>query len=369
MIIPHELALKLRSILERGEQLWEYFNLGVNRLDLAVLEDKMSAADFWAKPKRAQNILEQAKNLRFILEPAERLKKSLEELKAWGELLEDSEEDGEELQDFQEETNRVEKALRSLESRSFLSGKNDKLNAIVNVQAGAGGTESCDWAAMVLRMYQRWAQSKGYKVEDLEIMEGESVGISKASVRLEGLYAYGHAKEECGVHRLVRISPFDSKSRRHTSFCAVDVIAEVDEDFEIDIKSEEIRVDTQRASGAGGQHVNKTESAVRITHLPSRISVYCQSDRSQHKNRAGALRQLKSRLHNLELREKRSEQDQLYSQKGEIAWGNQIRSYVLAPYQLVKDLRTGQQTSNVQAVLDGDLDAFIAASLKSKKKR
>lgn len=249
--------------------------------------------------------------------------------------------------------------------QSFLSGPHDAKNAILTIHSGAGGTESCDWADMLLRMYTRWAERSGYGVEIQDLQPGEEAGISRATIRIEGDNAYGFSKAERGVHRLVRISPFDSNKRRHTSFCSVDVIAEVDDDIEIDIKDEDLRIDTYRASGKGGQHVNKTDSAVRLTHLPTGVVVACQNDRSQHKNKATAMKILKSRIYEKMEDEKRSEMEKFYGEKGEIAWGNQIRSYVFQPYQMVKDLRTHQETSNIQGVMDGDLDAFVHAWLRA----
>ncbi|MEC7610138.1 MAG: peptide chain release factor 2, partial [Verrucomicrobiota bacterium] len=255
--------------------------------------------------------------------------------------------------------------LDALELASFLTGPHDSCNAILTVHAGAGGTESCDWADMLLRMYSRWAERSGFTVDIQDIMPGEEAGISSATIRIEGPNAYGYAKAERGVHRLVRISPFDSNARRHTSFSSVDVIAEIEDDIDMDIPETEIRTDVYRASGKGGQHVNRTESAVRLTHIPSNIVVTCQNERSQIKNKATALRTLKSRLYEKMLDDKRSEMEKFYGEKGDIAWGNQIRSYVFQPYQLVTDLRTGIKESNVQGVMDGELDAFVHAWLRA----
>jgi len=249
--------------------------------------------------------------------------------------------------------------LERLELLSFLSNPMDKNNAIISIHAGAGGTESCDWADMLLRMYTRWAERNGYTVETDDIQPGEEAGISRATFRVVGEYAYGYAKAERGVHRLVRISPFDSNKRRHTSFCAVDVIAEISDDIDIEIPESELRIDVYRASGAGGQHVNRTESAVRITHVPTNIVVTCQNERSQHKNKASAMKILKSRIYEKKQDEKRAEMERFYGEKNEIGWGNQIRSYVFQPYQMVKDLRTGSETGNIQAVMDGDIDRMI----------
>jgi len=259
--------------------------------------------------------------------------------------------------------------LDKLEIASFLTGQFDRNNAILSIQAGAGGTESCDWADMLFRMYNRWAERRGFEVEVQDVQVGDQAGITKATLLLKGENAYGYAKAERGVHRLVRISPFDSNKRRHTSFCAVDVIAEINEDIQIEIPESEIRVDVYRSSGKGGQGVNTTDSAVRITHIPSGIVVVCQNERSQIKNRASAMSVLKARLYEKRLDEQRSEMERFYGEKGEIGWGSQIRSYVLQPYQMVKDLRTGYSTSDTQGVLDGELDKFITAWLRAGSPR
>ncbi len=258
-----------------------------------------------------------------------------------------------------------EKAQR-LELESLLSGEADANNAYVEIHPGAGGTESQDWASMLLRMYIRWAEQHGYKVDVIEEQKGEEAGIKSATIHVKGHNAYGWLKTESGVHRLVRISPFDSSARRHTSFASVWVYPEVDDNIEIEIKDSDVRIDTFRASGAGGQHVNTTDSAVRITHLPTGIVVTCQNERSQHKNRATAWKMLRARLYEYELRKREEEAQKEQAAKTDIGWGHQIRSYVLQPYQLVKDLRTGVEHTNPQAVLDGDLDAFIEAALAQK---
>jgi len=283
------------------------------------------------------------------------------------ELVEDGDDDDSEAYEAEigETIQGLLTEIDALEISSFLSGRMDKNSAILSINAGAGGTESCDWADMLLRMYTRWGERNGFKVEIDDISPGEEAGISSASIRILGPNAYGYAKAERGVHRLVRISPFDSNARRHTSFCAVDVIAEVDDDIEIDVREEDLRIDTYRASGKGGQHVNKTDSAVRITHEASGIVVQCQNERSQHKNKATAMKMLKSRLFEKMEDEKRAEMEKFYGDKGEIGWGNQIRSYVFQPYQMVKDLRTGVDTSNIQQVMDGDLNRFIHSWLRA----
>ncbi len=259
---------------------------------------------------------------------------------------------------------KAEAARRELEA--LLSGEADSNNSYLEVHAGAGGTESQDWANMLLRMYTRWAEQHGYKVEYMEETDGEEAGIKSATILVKGRNAYGWLKSENGVHRLVRISPFDSNARRHTSFASVNIYPVVDDRIKIDIKESDVRTDTLRASGAGGQHVNKTESAIRLTHLPTNIMVYCQTDRSQHRNRAQAWQMLRARLYERELKKREEQAAAEQAAKTDIGWGHQIRSYVLQPYQMVKDLRTGVQTSNTGAVLDGDLDEFMAAALAQK---
>ncbi len=263
-----------------------------------------------------------------------------------------------------QDVERYEKQVHELEFQRMFSGEMDAANAYMDIQAGSGGTEAQDWAEMLLRMYLRWGERHGFKTELIEVSPGEVAGIKSATIRFEGPYAYGWLRTETGVHRLVRKSPFDSGNRRHTSFASVFVSPEVEDDIDIDINPADLRIDVYRASGAGGQHVNRTESAVRITHLPTGIVVQCQNDRSQHKNKAQAMKQLKAKLYELEMQKRRAEQQALEEQKSDIGWGHQIRSYVLDQSR-IKDLRTGVEVGNTQAVLDGDLDQFIEASLKS----
>lgn len=260
--------------------------------------------------------------------------------------------------------NSAHDSMRTLEMQSLLSGQLDMNNAYISLHAGAGGTESCDWADMLLRMYRRYAERHGFDTTIMEYQAGDEAGVKSVTLFVEGAYAYGHFKAERGVHRLVRISPFDSNKRRHTSFASLDVIAEIDESIDVVIEEKDIRIDTYRASGAGGQHINKTDSAIRITHGPTGIVVACQVERSQHMNRAKAMAMLKARLYEWELDQKKKEMERFYSAKGEIAWGSQIRSYVFQPYTMVKDLRTEYETGNVQAVMDGELDGFVEAYLK-----
>jgi peptide chain release factor 2 len=296
------------------------------------------------------------------------MESSLEELEAYIQLLESGGPVDESSSDFiwvAECCASLENRLEILELQSLLSGPRDSCNAIVSIHSGAGGTEACDWADMVLRMYLRWSEMKAFKVEMEDVQVGEEAGISRATFRLIGENAYGFAKAERGVHRLVRISPFDANRRRHTSFCSVDVIAEIEDDGTVKIRDEDLRVDTYRSSGKGGQHVNKTESAVRLTHLPTGLVVACQNERSQGKNKATALKILRAKIYERMQDEKRSAMEKFYGEKGEIGWGNQIRSYVFQPYQMVKDLRTGVETGNVQAVMDGHIDGFINGWLRA----
>ncbi len=324
----------------------------------------MAAPTFWDSQETAQGTISECTRLKGVVAPQAKFAKRIEDAEAMLELLE--EDDDEQLaQEFEGEVKRMIAGIDSLEIQSFLSGRFDSCNAIVTVHAGAGGTESCDWAEMLMRMYLRWAERRNFQAEIEDIMHGEEAGVSKVTLRLIGANAYGYAKAERGVHRLVRISPFDSNARRHTSFCSVDVIAEIEDDISMDIPEGDLRIDTYRASGKGGQHVNKTDSAVRITHVPTNIVVSCQNERSQLKNKATAMRILKSRLYEKMQDDKRAEMDKFYGQKGEISWGNQIRSYVMQPYQMVKDLRTGAETGNVQAVMDGDIDLFVNAWLRA----
>lgn len=299
--------------------------------------------------------------------PFQRVAEKLEYLKDSTEIL--SEEDGELFFDeFNKELKTLKKDLEQLELKHLLSGQLDKNNAILEIHPGAGGTESQDWAQILMRMYLRWAERHGFKTNIVDLQYGEEAGIKSATITIQGSYAYGYLRSEVGVHRLVRISPFDANKRRHTSFTAVLVYPEIEDDIEIEIKDDELRIDTFRASGAGGQHVNKVSSAVRITHIPTGIVVSCQNERSQHKNREMAIKILKARLYDLKRREQEEKMENIIGDKKEIAWGSQIRSYVLHPYRLIKDHRTNMETGNVDAFLDGDIDDFIYAYLKKHSK-
>ncbi len=327
----------------------------------------MGEPHFWDDSATAQKVAARVSELKGIVTPLVKFQAEVEDLKTLIDLVDGSDEAEAELYsaEVEEGAKQLRGKLDKLELQSFLSGKMDARNAIFSINAGAGGTESCDWAEMLLRMYTRWAERQGFEVEVQDIAPGDEAGIDHATLRIIGLNAYGYAKAERGVHRLVRISPFDSNARRHTSFCAIDVVAEVDDDVDIEINDKDLRVDTYRSSGKGGQHVNKTDSAVRLTHLPTGIVVACQNERSQHKNRAEAMRMLRSRLYERREDEKRAAMERFYGEKGEIGWGNQIRSYVFQPYQMVKDLRTGMETGNLQDVMDGDLNRFIHAWLRA----
>lgn len=296
------------------------------------------------------------------IERQRKLERRLDDAVALAELAE-AEDDEATIADVRRDLEALRAEVEKAQLRALLSGEADGNDCYLEVNAGAGGTESCDWAEMLLRMYVRWAEQHGYSVEWVEETPGEEAGIKSATIKIKGENAYGWLKTESGVHRLVRISPFDSQARRHTSFASVWVYPVIDDRIKIEINEKDLRIDTYRASGAGGQHVNRTDSAVRITHLPTGIVVSCQSDRSQHRNRAMAMEMLKARLYELELQKRRAEQEATEALKTDIGWGHQIRSYVLHPYKLVKDLRTGVETSDAQGVLDGDIDRFLEAAL------
>lgn len=327
----------------------------------------MTDESVWSNPDKLKELQKRKAELEDIILPFQRVAEKLEYLKDSTEIL--SEEDGELFFDeFNKELKTLKKDLEQLELKHLLSGQLDKNNAILEIHPGAGGTESQDWAQILMRMYLRWAERHGFKTNIVYLQYGEEAGIKSATITIQGPYAYGYLRSEVGVHRLVRISPFDANKRRHTSFTAVLVYPEIEDDLEIEIKDDELRIDTFRASGAGGQHVNKVSSAVRITHIPTGIVVSCQNERSQHKNREMAMKILKARLYDLKRREQEEKMENIIGDKKEIAWGSQIRSYVLHPYRLIKDHRTNMETGNVDAFLDGDIDDFIYAYLKKDSK-
>lgn len=326
----------------------------------------MGQPGFWDNQERAQQVIQQLKPLQALLKPFEDLQQTADDLQALAELsAEDSSVDDE----LDVELKRLEKRLSDFELKAMLSGPQDASNAYLRIQAGTGGTEACDWAQMLLRMYARWAERHGYAIEIIDELRNEEAGIRSATLRIIGDYAYGYLQSEAGVHRLVRISPFDANARRHTSFAAVDVMPEIEGTIEIEIRPDELKRDTFRSGGPGGQHQNKTESGVRYTHLPTGIAAESRSERSQHKNDAQALALLKAKLYRMEEQKRRAEVEKLYDEKGEVAWGYQVRNYVMQPYTLVKDLRTGVETAQVQNVLDGELDDFIQAYLRQKTEK
>jgi len=328
----------------------------------------MSNPGFWDDPESAQSTVTKLSALKAIVNPAEQIYTNVKDLAELFQLAE-SESDKQTLAQLETELAGLEKQCQKIELAGLLSGPNDTKNCFFSIHAGAGGTESCDWANMLLRMYTRYFDENKFKYDQLDITAGEEAGIRSITLKVAGPFVYGKLSCEVGVHRLVRISPFDSNKRRHTSFAAVDCIPEFNEDIDIEIKDDDLKTDFYRAGGAGGQHVNKVSSAVRITHIPTGIVVQCQNERSQHKNRALALKVLKARLYIREQQKRDAEIAKLYSDKGEIAWGSQIRSYVLQPYQMVKDHRTDFQTGNVQAVLDGEIDSFIETYLRHRAKQ
>jgi len=334
------------------------------------LEGRAASPDFWeGSEKMREEVFAQTRNIKSSLDPYNALVAAVEDLEVYVELAreEDTLEKREKaLGEASIELARCQKAFRDLEMKSLLGDKLDPSNCYLTINAGAGGTESCDWADILWRMYRRFAERKGFRVTIMDYLAGEEAGIKSVSALIEGPYAFGMLKAERGVHRLVRISPFDSNKRRHTSFCALDVVAEIDDSIDITINESDLKIDTYRASGSGGQHVNTTDSAVRITHLPSGMVVQCQAERSQHGNRAKAMKMLEAKLYEWELDQKRKEMEKFYAAKGSIAWGSQIRSYVMQPYTMVKDHRTDVESGNVGAVLDGDLDEFIEGYLKMR---
>jgi peptide chain release factor 2 len=335
---------------------------------LGEINALMAADNFWNNREKAQTLIDEANSLRNKIEPLLKAEKSLEDFRVMVELGESEPADAQPkvLKELETDAAKFFKELDALELKVFLSGPHDRKNCIFSINAGAGGTESCDWANMLLRMYQRWAESRGWEVEVGDALPGEGAGIKSVTMIIKGENAYGFCKAERGVHRLVRISPFDSNKRRHTSFASVDTIAEIEEtDSDIVIPPNEFQVDTFRSGGKGGQNVNKVETAVRITHIPTGLVVASQTQRSQHQNRATAMRLLLSRIYAQRIDAQKAEMERFYGEKGSVSWGNQIRSYVFQPYRMVKDLRTGVETSNLQAVMDGDLDAFVNGWLRA----
>jgi peptide chain release factor 2 len=326
----------------------------------------MGQPSFWDNPEKAQQTIQQLKPLNALLKPFEELEGAGADLKA---LVELCDEDGSLEPELEAELAKLEHRFGDFELQTMLSGPQDGSNAYLKIQAGTGGTEACDWAQMLMRMYARWAERHGFQTEIIDELRNEEAGIRSATLKIIGDYAYGHLQSEAGVHRLVRISPFDANARRQTSFAAVDVMPEIEGTIEIEIRPDELKRDTFRSGGPGGQHQNKTESGVRYTHLPSGIAAESRTERSQHKNDANAMALLKAKLYRIEEQKRKAEVDKLYDEKGEVAWGYQIRNYVLQPYTLAKDVRTGVETAQVQNVLDGEIDDFIQAYLRHKAEK
>jgi peptide chain release factor 2 len=349
-------SASLRSASTRSGGIFDVSSLERRAAELA---EKSAMPDFWQDPDNAQKLLKERAAIQSTLDAWKRLAGSLGDGKVFLEVASEGDE-------AEAKTTEIEQFLGEMELRQMLGGEHDAGNAIVTVHPGAGGTEAQDWAEMLLRMYLRWAERRGFETELVDLQPGEGGGIKNATFTVNGPYAYGYLQAEGGIHRLVRISPFDANARRHTSFASVFVYPEIEDEIEVDIRDEDLRVDTYRSSGAGGQHVNKTDSAVRLTHLPTGIVVACQNERSQHKNRAMAMKILRARLYELEMEKQREKMTELTKGKKDISFGSQIRSYVLHPYRLVKDLRTGVEVGNTDAVLDGDIDRFIQAYLLKK---
>jgi peptide chain release factor 2 len=361
-----ELRAKTSELEERLAELEAFFNVESLRAQASEFGEQMSRPGFWDDPEKAKEISARFSRVENRIKLLESLRGSLSDSEELLELLELADGDGELLSEVGEELARVERVLEEQELARLFTGEYDDGDAILTINSGAGGVDSQDWAEMLARMYRRWAERRGFDLEVIEYTEGEEAGIKSATFTVSGEYAFGLLSAERGVHRLVRISPFDASSRRHTSFASVAVAPAIDDRVEVEIDEKDLKVDTYRASGAGGQHVNKTDSAVRITHLPTGIVVQCQNERSQHQNREVAMRVLKARLFELEREKREKEIASIGGEKADIEWGSQIRSYVLHPYKLVKDHRTGEETANVDRVLDGDLDAFIYAFLKGR---
>ncbi len=347
----------------RVEALHEFLKIDERREEMRAIEERMAAPDFWDKKEAAQETVAKLSSCRNLLAPFDALAAEAGDFQV---LLELADEDASMLAEVEPAWKKFRRNLDRIELVSFLSGQFDRNNAYVSIHAGAGGTESCDWASMLLRMYRRYFERRGWKDEIIDIQSGEEAGIKSATLRVSGDFAYGYMRGERGIHRLVRISPFDSNARRHTSFASVDLMPELSEDISIEINEADLRIDTYRSSGAGGQHVNTTDSAIRITHLPTGVVVACQNERSQHKNRATAMNMLKAKLYTLEEEKRAADANAIRGEKTDNGWGNQIRSYVLQPYQMVKDLRTDLETSNTSGVLDGEIDMFIDGWLKSR---
>lgn len=365
MILLDELKLEMEGYYPQIKELEEVLDIKNSKNEIAELQKISSYPDFWNDIENSQKVLQKIKSLEMKVNSYNKLSSQLDDIITLIEMAIEDNENEETLNEIQSEIKIFKNSLEVQTLSTLLTGEYDSNNAILTFHAGAGGTEAQDWVEMIFRMYTRWAESHSYKVKVLDYLDGDEAGIKSASILIEGTNAYGFLKSESGVHRLVRISPFDSSGRRHTSFASVEVIPEISDDVNVEIRPEDIQVDTYRASGAGGQHINKTDSAVRITHIPTGIVVSCQTQRSQFQNKDYAMKMLKSKLIEIKEREHLDKIEDIKGVQKEIAWGAQIRSYVFMPYTLVKDHRTGFEVGNVNSVMDGDLDGFINAYLKA----
>lgn len=364
MVFLENLKSQLESYQPKIKELYEVFDIENSKERILELQEKASEPGFWDDLENSQKVLQETRSLESNIEKYNKISTSSDDIEVMIEMAEE-EQDEDMINEIEEELNNLGEAIEKLTLTSLLTGEYDKCNAIINFHAGAGGTEAQDWAEMLFRMYNRWGENHGFKVKTLDYLEGNDAGMKSASIIIEGENAYGYLKSEAGIHRLVRISPFDSSGSRHTSFAAIDVMPEIDDTVEVDIRPEDIEMQVYRASGAGGQHINKTSSAVRLIHKPTGIVCACQTQRSQFQNKDYAMKMLKAKLIEIKERENLEKIEDIKGVQKEIAWGAQIRSYVFMPYTLVKDHRTGFEMSNVNAVMDGDIDGFINAYLKS----
>ncbi len=360
-----ELLKSARDLKEDFQARWQKNGIEGQLAEMQDMEDLMTQPDFWDDPDKAREMSQRKSALEKKLIPWKDLNRDLEDFPDLVELtIEEMDDTDQALAQLSREYATIEERFEDVQLAEALLGKDDQLNAIVTISSGAGGTESQDWAQMLLRMYTRWFDRKGFGYETLDLQDGEEAGIKSASLLVKGESAFGYLKSENGVHRLVRISPFDSNKRRHTSFASVHVAPEIDDEIEVNVEEKDLRVDTYRASGAGGQHINKTDSAIRITHIPTGVVVQCQQERSQHKNRDKAMKMLRSRLYELEREKREEDAESRAGEKRDVSWGNQIRSYVFHPYKMVKDLRTGFETSDPESIMNGELDDMVKSYLK-----
>lgn len=369
LLVLEDVSQRIEALKKQVAEMANYIGVDAKRKDLAALEEQQAAGDFWNDQNKAKEVIAKTNALRAYVVPFDELKKCVEEAEVMLELAEMEDDQTNQQNAFKDTLVECEKAdgfFAKLRMQSLLGGKFDAYNVFVKLHAGQGGTEACDWVSMLYRMYQRYAEDQGWKVEEYDVQPGEEAGYKDVYFRIEGSYAYGMMKAERGIHRLVRISPFDANKRRQTSFASVETVAEINDEIEVEIKDEDLRIDTYRSGGAGGQHVNKTDSAVRLTHLPTGIVVACQKERSQHMNKEKAMNMLRAQLYEYYEDQKRAEMDRFYGAKSENGWGSQIRSYVFCPYTMVKDLRTEEETSDVNGVMDGNIARFIEAWLQQQ---